>query len=162
MKTWRLVNIKLQYISCIMNCLMHSISSFRKFLTYWSLGILTRHLLYISQNYYNVSPFHATALTLSFGPGHIKCFGSLSNFPIFFFRVVLWPNADNGLLILQVSRSQRRTTAGITLLDEWSARSRDLYLTTHNSHNGQRCMPPAVFEPAIPAAERSRTHGLAS
>jgi hypothetical protein len=31
--------------------------------------------------------------------------------------------------------TQRRTTVGRTPLDEWSARCRDLYLTTHNTHN---------------------------
>jgi len=31
--------------------------------------------------------------------------------------------------------TQRRTTVGRTLLDEWSARRRDLYLTSQNTHN---------------------------
>jgi hypothetical protein len=30
-----------------------------------------------------------------------------------------------------------RTTVGRIPLDEWSARRRDLYLTTHNTHNKQ-------------------------
>ena len=38
--------------------------------------------------------------------------------------------------------TQRRTKVGRTPLDEWSARSRDLYLTTHNTHNRQKSMPP--------------------
>jgi len=33
-----------------------------------------------------------------------------------------------------IDHTQRRTIVGTTLLDEWSARSRD-YLTTHNNHN---------------------------
>jgi hypothetical protein len=33
--------------------------------------------------------------------------------------------------------TQRRATGGRTPLDEWSARRRDLYLTTHNTHNRQ-------------------------
>ena len=33
----------------------------------------------------------------------------------------------------------RHTTVGRTLLDEWSARRRDLYLTTHNNHNKHPC-----------------------
>ena len=37
--------------------------------------------------------------------------------------------------------TQRRITVGRTPLDEWSARRRDLYLTTHNSHNRQTSMP---------------------
>ena len=35
--------------------------------------------------------------------------------------------------------TQRRTTVGRTPLDEWSARRRDLYLTTHNTHNKHPC-----------------------
>ena len=37
---------------------------------------------------------------------------------------------------------QRRTTVGRTPLDEWSARRREFYLTTHNTHNRQTSMPP--------------------
>ena len=39
-------------------------------------------------------------------------------------------------------------------LDEWSAQCRELYLTTHNTHNRQTNMPSAGFEPAIPGSER--------
>ena len=38
--------------------------------------------------------------------------------------------------------AQRRTTVGRTPLDEWSARRRDLYLPTRNTHNRQTSMPP--------------------
>jgi hypothetical protein len=38
--------------------------------------------------------------------------------------------------------TQRRTTVGRTPLDEWSARRRDLYLTTNNTHNRQTSMAP--------------------
>jgi hypothetical protein len=41
--------------------------------------------------------------------------------------------------------TQRRTTVGRTPLGEWSARRRDLYLTTHNTHNRQISMPPVGF-----------------
>ena len=34
-------------------------------------------------------------------------------------------------------------------LDEWSARRRDLYLTTHDTHNRQTSMPPAGIKPAV-------------
>ena len=40
-----------------------------------------------------------------------------------------------------VDHTQRRTTVGRTPLDEGSARRRDLYLTTHNTHNRQTSMP---------------------
>jgi len=53
---------------------------------------------------------------------------------------------------------QRRTTVGRTPLDEWPARRRDLYLTTHNTHNRQTSMPPVGFEPTTPAGERPQTY----
>jgi len=72
------------------------------------------------------------------------------------FSVALRPNAGHGLLILEVSRSHTTTpTVGRTPLDEWSARRRDLYLTTHNIHNRQTSMPPVGFEPTISAGQRS-------
>ena len=46
-----------------------------------------------------------------------------------------------------LDRTQRRSTVGRTPLDECSALRRDLYLTTHNTHNRQRSMPPVGFEP---------------
>ena len=56
--------------------------------------------------------------------------------------------------------TQRRCTVGRTSLDEWSALHRDLYLTTHNTHNRHTSMLPAGFEPAIPASEWPQTHAL--
>ena len=66
------------------------------------------------------------------------------------------------LLIHEVSRShtQQRTTVGRTPVDEWSARRRDLYLTTHNTHNSQTSMPPVGFETAISAGELPQTYAL--
>jgi len=37
---------------------------------------------------------------------------------------------------------------------------RDLYLTTHNTHNRQTSMSPAAFEPAIPTNRQLQTHAL--
>ena len=54
----------------------------------------------------------------------------------------------------------RHTTLGTTPLAEWSARRRDLYLTTHHCHNRPTSMPPAKFEPTIPASDRPQTHAL--
>ena len=59
-----------------------------------------------------------------------------------------------------LDHTQRRTTVGRTPLDEWSARRRDLYLTTHNIHNRQTSKPPAGFEPTISAGERPHTYAL--
>jgi hypothetical protein len=39
----------------------------------------------------------------------------------------------------------RHTTVGRTPLDEWSARRRDLYLTTHNTHRRQTSMLQGGF-----------------
>jgi hypothetical protein len=54
----------------------------------------------------------------------------------------------------------RHTTLGRTPLDERSARRKDLYLTTHNTHNRQASMPPVGFGPTIPAIELPQTHDL--
>ena len=54
----------------------------------------------------------------------------------------------------------RPTTLSRTPLDERSARLRDLYLTTHNTQKRQITMPPAGFEPTIPASEWPQTDAL--
>jgi len=46
-----------------------------------------------------------------------------------------------------LDHTQRRTTVGRTPLDEWLARRRDLYLTTHNNQKKQTSMRPVGFEP---------------
>jgi hypothetical protein len=51
------------------------------------------------------------------------------------------------------------TTLSRTPMDEWSARRKGLYLTTHNTQT-QTSMLPVGFEPAIPASERPQTHAL--
>ena len=56
--------------------------------------------------------------------------------------------------LMFLDQTQRRTTVGSTPLDEGSARRRDLYLTTHDTHNRQISMPPVGFEPKISAGER--------
>jgi len=56
--------------------------------------------------------------------------------------------------------TQQRATVGRTPLDEWSARRRDLYLTTHNTHYRQTSMLPVGFEPTISAGERWHTYVL--
>jgi len=65
-----------------------------------------------------------------------------TSFQFFFFSGAAtqrgsWPPNSWGFL-----GHTRRTTVGRTPLDEWSARRRDLYLTTHNTHNRQTSMPP--------------------
>ena len=58
------------------------------------------------------------------------------------------------LFFMFLDHTQRRSTVGRTPLDEWSARRRDLYLTTHDTHNRQISMPPVGFKPTISAGER--------
>jgi hypothetical protein len=67
-----------------------------------------------------------------------------------------WPPHSWGFL----DHIQRRTTVGRTPLDEWSARRRDIYLTTHNNHNTQTSMPPVGFLPTISADERPQTYAI--
>ena len=58
------------------------------------------------------------------------------------------------------THTQTQTTLVKTPLDEWSVRRRELYLTTHNTHNRQTTMPSAGIEPAIPLNEHPQTHAL--
>jgi len=51
-------------------------------------------------------------------------------------------------------------TLGRAPLDEWWARNRELYLTTHNTHKRQTSMRSAGFEPAFPTSKRLQTHSL--
>jgi hypothetical protein len=69
-----------------------------------------------------------------------------------------WPIASSFTRFLDLT--QRRTTVGRTPLNEWSARRRDFYLTTHNTHNRQTSIPPLGFEPTIPASKRPHTYAL--
>ena len=56
--------------------------------------------------------------------------------------------------LMFLDHTQRRSTVSRTPLDEGSARRRDLYLTTHDTHNRQISMPLVGFEPKISAGER--------
>jgi hypothetical protein len=74
-----------------------------------------------------------------------------------------WRNSPSGPGPLQYrgfTITLRHTTLGRTPLDEWLARRRDLYLTTHNTRKRQTSMPPAGFKPAVPASERPQNHAL--
>jgi hypothetical protein len=52
-----------------------------------------------------------------------------------------------------LDHTQRRTTVGRTTLDERSAHRKDLYLTTHDTHNRQISMLLVGVEPTISAGE---------
>ena len=98
---------------------------------------------------------------------HIKLYSKILTVAVDYFLFIFfscgaatqrrsWPPHFWGFL----DHTQRRTTVGRTLLDEWSARRRDLYLTTHNTYNRQTPMPPVGFEPTISAGERPQTYAL--
>ena len=65
-----------------------------------------------------------------------------SMFVCFWCNSPQWARASSFTRFLD--HTQRRTTVDRTPLDEWSARRRDLYLTTHNNHNKHPC-PPDVL-----------------
>jgi len=60
----------------------------------------------------------------------------------FFF---IWRNSPQWAMASSFTRflehTQRRTAVSTTPLDEWSARRRDLYLKTHNTHNSKHPCP---------------------
>ena len=59
------------------------------------------------------------------------------------FLFFLWPCDPTRVMASSFTRfldhTQRRTAVGMTPLDKWSARRRDLYLTTHDTHNKHLC-----------------------
>ena len=64
------------------------------------------------------------------------------------------------LFLMFLDHTQRRSTVGSTPVDEWSARRRDLYLTTHDTHNRQISMPPVGFELKISAGEQPQADDM--
>jgi hypothetical protein len=54
----------------------------------------------------------------------------------------------------------RHTTLDRTPLDEWSARRREFYLTTHKNQKRQTSMTPDGLEHTIWASEQLQTHAL--
>jgi len=72
----------------------------------------------------------------------------------------LWPNASHGVLFTRFQDHARRITVGRTPLDEISARRRDHYVTTNNTHKRQTSMAQAGFEPTYSAAKRPQTYAL--
>jgi hypothetical protein len=65
---------------------------------------------------------------------YIHTFGRVCNNP-------QWARAPSFTRFLDHTR---RTTVGRSPLDEWSARRRDIYLTTHNTHNRRPCPPGGI------------------
>jgi len=78
-----------------------------------------------------------------------------------FFFMTQQPLVGQDPLIIEASQwhSVIHTTLDRTPLDEWSARRRSLYLTTHNTHHRQTPIPAAGLELTILASERQQqTH----
>ena len=69
-----------------------------------------------------------------------------------------WTKASSFTRFLD--HTQRHATVGKIPLNKWLARRRDLYLTTHNTHNRQTSMLPLGFEPTISAGKRPQTYAL--
>ena len=86
--------------------------------------------------------------------------------PVFlsFFLSFFWRNspqwATASAFLRFLDHTQRRTTVGRIPLNEGSARRRDLYLTTQNTHNRQTSMPRVGFEPTISEGELPQTYTL--
>ena len=80
---------------------------------------------------------------------------------LFNISIVFWRNTPQWTRASSFTRfldhTQRRTTVGSTPPGEWSARQRDLCLTTHNTYNRQTSMSSVGFEPTISGCERPKT-----
>jgi len=75
--------------------------------------------------------------------------------------MALQPIVDSASSLSRLQyHTQLHTTLGRTPLDEWSARRRDLHLTTHTTHKRKTSISPVGFEPTIPINERLQTHIL--
>jgi hypothetical protein len=76
----------------------------------------------------------------------------------------LWCNtpmrAKSASFVRFVDHTQWRITVGRTPLDEGSARRRELYLKTYNSHNRQTSMTQLGLEPGVPASVWLQTLAL--
>jgi hypothetical protein len=83
---------------------------------------------------------------------------SLSYCCLQFFVLARQPPVGHSLLIHEVSRSH--TTTHNSRQGSPGAGRRDLYLTTHNTHNRQTSMPPVGFESTISAGEQPQTYVL--
>jgi hypothetical protein len=60
-----------------------------------------------------------------------------------------WPNSPQSVHYRIFIITLRHTTLSRITLDEWSARRRDLYLTTHNTHNRQ----PSTWQHTTPTTD---------
>jgi len=74
----------------------------------------------------------------------------------FFFLWRCGPTRARASSFMRFLDHTRLTTVGRTPLDEWSARRRDLYLTTHNTYNRQISIPRRDSNPRSQQASGRR------
>jgi hypothetical protein len=79
---------------------------------------------------------------------------------LIFFLVTKAPSGPGSPHYRGFTVTLRHITLGRTPLDEWWARRRDLYLSTHNTLKRKAFMPLAEFEHVIPASEGPQTRAL--
>jgi len=122
---------------------------------------IERYTSFIGMSLRHVSAVHSTVIRYRI-QAHKEMCATAETYPSLFFLLwrcdPTWVMASSFLRFLD--HTQPRTTVDRTPLDEWSARLRELYLTTHNTHNRQTSMPPVGFEPTISAGERPQTARL--
>jgi hypothetical protein len=125
--------------------------------------------VYIKCSLQNLDPFCRLTTELPFRPSDYRGCSSeprllslfLSSFPPFFliltsfYLIIIRVNDYCCIWSLPLTHSLGRSP-----LDKGSARSRDLYLTTHNTHNRQTPMLSVGFERAIPTSKRPQIHAL--
>ena len=105
------------------------------FLVYWSISLK-----------FGIAHLHVTTISKNSAFRTKRC---SERTPCILF-LCFWRNSPQWARASSFTRFLHHTV-GRAPLDEWSARRRDLYLTTHNTHNRQTSMSPVGFEPTTPA-----------
>ena len=83
------------------------------------------------------------------------------SFFLFFFLWCCTPSwATSSSFLRFLDLTWWHTKFGRPPRDKWSSHGRDLYLTTHNTHDRQTSMPPAGFEAAVLASRQLQTYSL--
>jgi hypothetical protein len=117
-------------LMCSMACYLTSILGINSDLKGWCLSYMLCGLLSVlwslpclRSNFFGLHRQHTLSVKVSF-----------------FFLWRCHPTRVMAFSFLRfLDHTKRRTTVGRTHLEEWSARRRDLYLTTHNTHNKHPC-----------------------
>ena len=107
-----------------------------------------------------LGPYKAGNLLTSWGTVRLSRTTLLRGVGSFLFHGATAPSGPGPPHHRGFTTTLRHTTLGRTPLYEWPARRRDFYLITHNTHKRQTSVPPAAFEPTIPASERPLTHAF--